>query len=103
MKFLSFFVVDVNKAADVAQVSDKVWANPPPGIKALAQYTCQGIAFSGQPPNTLLTIGVIEAESNEALAAVNYPVALAGAMLWNVPVLELPVVGAAEVEKKMRA
>jgi len=102
MKFMSFFIVDVDKAADVAQVSDKVWANPPPGIKALAQYTCQGIAFSGQPPNTLLTIGVIEAESNEAMAAVNWPVALAGAMLWNVPVLELPVVGAAEVEKKMR-
>jgi hypothetical protein len=95
MKFLSFSMVDVAKAADIAQVSDKVWASPPPGIKALAAYTCQGIAFSGQPPNTLLTISVIEAESNEAMAEVDYPMALAGTNSWNVPVLELPVGGSA--------
>jgi len=102
MKFLSFGIVDVAKVAEVAQVSDKVWASPPLGIKALAIYMCQGIAFSGQPPNTLLTIAVLEAESNEAMAAVNYPMALAGATVWNVPVLELPVAAGAEVEKKMR-
>ena len=103
MKFLTFSLVDVAKIAEVAQASDKAWASPPPGIKVLANYTCQGIAFPGVPPNTLVTIGVVEAESNEAMAAINWPIALAGATLWNVPVLELPVAGAAEVEKKMRA
>ena len=102
MRFLSFVTFDVAKAAELAKVSDKVWASPPPGIKLLAAYVCQGMAFAGVPPNTLVSIDIIEAESNEALAAVNYPLALAGASIWNVPVMELPTVGAAEAEKKIR-
>ena len=102
MKFLSFTVGDMGKVGQVAQASDKVWASPPPGIKLLATYTCQGIAFPGQSPDTLVSVSVIETESNEAMAAVDYPVALAGASLWNVHVLELPVARAAEMEKKMR-
>ena len=102
MKFLSFATFDVAKAAELAKVSDKVWASPPPGIKILAAYVCQGKAFDGVPPNTLVSFDIIEAESNEALSAVNYPIALAGASIWNVPILELPIVGAAEVEKKMK-
>ncbi len=102
MKFLSFAMFDVAKAAEVAKVSDKVWASPPPGIKLLSAYVCQGKAFDGLPPNTLVSIDIIEAENNEALAAVNYPIALAGATIWNVPVLELSATGAAEVEKKMK-
>ena len=103
MKFLSFATFDVAKAAELAKVSDKVWASPPPGIKLLASYVCQGIAFAGVPPNTLVIFDIIEAESNEVLSAVNYPLALAGASIWNVPILELPVAGAAEIEKKMRS
>ncbi len=102
MKFLRFAAINVAKAAEVAQASDKAWASPPPGVKLLAQYACQGMAYEGVPPNTLVVISVIEAESNEALAAVTWPVSLAGASLSTVPVLELPVVGAAEVEKKLR-
>ena len=102
MKFLTFITFDVAKAAEVAKASDKVWATPPPGMKILASYICQGIAFAGVPPNTAVGIDIIEAESNEALLAVNYPLALAGASLWNVPVMELPTVGAAELEKKIR-
>jgi hypothetical protein len=103
MKFLSFATFDVAKAAELAKVSDKVWASAPPGIKLLASYVCQGIAFAGVPPNTLVIFDIIEAESNEVLSAVNYPLALAGASIWNVPILELPVAGAAEIEKKMRS
>ncbi len=103
MKFLSFAMFDMAKAAEVAKVSDKVWASPPPGIKLLASYVCQGMAFAGVPPNTLVSFDIIEAESNEVLSAVNYPLALAGASIWNVPILELPVAGAAEIEKKMRS
>ena len=102
MRFLSFATFDVAKAAEVAKVSDKVWASPPPGIKLLAAYVCQGMAFAGLPPNTLVSFDIIEAESNEVLAAVNYPIALAGASIWNVPILELPMGSAAEVEKKLK-
>ncbi len=103
MRFLSFATFDVAKAAELAKVSDKVWASAPPGIKLLSAYVCQGIAFAGLPPNTLVSFDIIEAESNEVLAAVNYPMALAGASIWNVPVMELPTVGAAEAEKKIRS
>jgi len=102
MKFLRFAIIDVNKAADIAQASDKVWANPPAGTKILASYMCQGIAFAGIPLQSLVAIDVIEAESNEAIAATVYPVALAGATIWDVPVLEMPVKGAAQTEKKYR-
>ena len=102
MKFLTFIMMDVAKTAEVAQASDKVWASPPPGIKRLAGYVCQGIPFPGQPANTLVSIVISEAESNEAIAAVQWPVAIAGATVWSVPVMELPTAGAAEVEKKLR-
>ena len=102
MKFLMFAMMDVAKAAELAQASDKVWASPPPGIKMLADYVCLGIPFSGAPPNTVVGISIVEAESAEALTAVTYPMGLAGASLWNVPVLEMPAAGAAELEKKMR-
>jgi hypothetical protein len=100
MKFITFYMFDVAKAADVAQASDKVAKTP--GQKILSQYVCQGLAFPGSPPNTLVSISVVEAESNEAMASANYPVALAGASLWSVPVLEMPVAGTAAVEKKYR-
>ncbi len=102
MKFLQFVTMDVAKAAEVARASDKVWASPPPGVKMLADYVCLGMPFPGLPPNTMVSIGVIEAESAEALAAVTYPPALAGASINNVPIMEMPVAGVAEVEKKYR-
>lgn len=102
MKFLQFVAMDMAKAGEVAKVSDKVWASPPPGIKPVADYVCLGIAYPGQSANTLISIGVVEAESGEALTATSYPVGLAGASVWNVPVMEMPVAGAAEVEKKAR-
>ncbi|MBA7708254.1 hypothetical protein ES703_117147 [subsurface metagenome] len=102
MKFLSFGMFDVAKVADVAQASDKFWASPPPGVKMLADYVCLGIPFPGAPPNTVVGVSVFEAESAEVLTAASYPLMLAGASLWNVPVMEMPVAGAAELENKMR-
>ena len=102
MKFLMFGMFDVAKAADVAQASDKVWASPPPGVKMLADYVCLGLAFPGAPPNTAVGVSVVEAESAEALLAATYPMALAGMSVWNVPIQEMPVGGAAELEKKAR-
>jgi hypothetical protein len=100
MKFLVFSMTDVAKAAEVAQANDKVAKMP--GRKVLGQYICQGMAFAGLPPNTLLGISVVEYESNETMAAGQYPAALAGATVWSVPVLEIPVGGMAAEEKKYR-
>ena len=100
MKFLEFAMYDVAKAADVAQASDKVAETA--GRKILAQYVCEGLAFPGQPPNTIVSIAIGEFESNEAMTAAQYPVALAGAAIWAVPVLEMPVAGTAAEEKKYR-
>ena len=100
MKFITFVMYDVAKAAEIAQAADKVAKTP--GQKALAQYVCLGIPFAGVPPNSIVVIVVGEAESNEAIAASQYPLALAGATIWAVPVLEMPVAGAAAEEKKYR-
>ena len=100
MKFITFDMFDVDKAADIAQAGDKLAQTP--GRKILAQYVCEGLAFPGQPPNTMVGISIGDFESSEAMAATQYPVALAGATIWAVPVLEMPVGGTAAEEKKYR-
>jgi tagatose-1,6-bisphosphate aldolase non-catalytic subunit AgaZ/GatZ len=100
MKFLTFLSFDPAKAAEIAQIADKVAKTP--GQKFLAQYVCQGIPFPGVTPNTMVTIALAEVETNEAMSAVHYPFELAGASAWSVPVLELPVEAAAQEEKKYR-
>jgi len=100
MKFLMFAMCDEAKVAELAQIADKVAKTP--GQKTIAQYACQGIPFAGLPPNTMLAITVIEADSNEALAATQYPMGLAGISTWAVPVLEIPVGRVVTAEKKYR-
>jgi hypothetical protein len=100
MKFLQFAMYDVAKAAEVTQASDKVAKTP--GRKVLALYVCMGMAFPGVAPNTLVSISVNEYESNEAMAAAQYPLVLAGATVWAVPLLEIPVGRATAAEKKYR-
>jgi len=100
MKFLLFAMCDVAKTAELAQAADKVAKTP--GQKTIAQYVCQGMAFAGLPPNTVLAIVVVEADSNEALSAVQYPMGLAGISTWAVPVLEIPVSRVVAAEKKYR-
>jgi len=93
---------DVAKAAEVAKVSDKVMASPPPGYKLLTQYVCLAPPFPGVPPNTLVGFNISEVDSAEAMSTVTYPIMLAGATIHRAPILELPVAAAAEVEKKYR-
>jgi len=100
MKFLTFAMFDSTKAAEVAQAGDKVAKMP--GQKLLGQYMCQGIPFAGLPQNSIVVISVAEIENNEAISTTQYPLALAGATVWAVPVQELPVAGAATEEKKYR-
>lgn len=76
MKFLTFSIIDAAKAADIAQVTDKIAKTP--GRKVLAQYICMGMAFAGLPPNTLVGVTVVDYESSEAMAAAQYPMSLAG-------------------------
>ena len=102
MKFLRFVMMDATKTAEVSKVSDKTMASPPPGYKVQAIYACQGIAFPGEPANTIVAISIFESDSNEALTLTAYPLALAGATVWDVPVLEVAAASATEVEKKMR-
>jgi hypothetical protein len=102
MKIFVFQLIDVSKVPDVAKAGDKVWGSPPAGVKVLAGYTCQGLAYPGMPSNTIMSIRVVEAESNEALSAVIYPVFVAGATVWSTPVMDLPGGAAADMEKKLR-
>ena len=102
MNFIRFSMIESTKVAEFTKVSDKVWASPPKGIKPQAIYACLGIAFPNQPPNTIISINVLEAESAESLGAASYPLTLVGATVWAVPVLEVPVGGVAQVEKKLR-
>jgi len=102
MKFVRFSVVDVAKMAETTKASDKVWASPPSGVKMDAFYACMGLAFPDQPPNTIVSISIVEADSAESLAAISYPPMQAGATIWAVPVIDVPVGGTAEAEKKYR-
>ena len=102
MKFIRFTMMDSTKVAEVSKVSDKAFASPPKGIKSQAIYACMGIVFPEQPTNTTISINVLEAESAEALATVSYPLTQVGVTVWAVPVLEVPVGGVAQVEKKFR-
>ena len=103
MKFLVFVLMeDLAKVAEVAQASDKFWASPPPGVKMLANYGCQGMPFPAVLPPKLaaISISVMEAESNELLFAGVQPAWLAGQTVYAVPVLEIPVTGAAAVVER---
>jgi hypothetical protein len=100
MKFLVFAMFDVAKAAEMAQVNDKLAETP--GRKVLSNYTCMGLAFPNVPPNTITTVSVVEYENSEAMAAVLYPLEVAGATVWAVPVLEMPVGRHTAAEKKYR-
>jgi hypothetical protein len=102
MKFLTIYVTDMANIQAMVQASDKVWASPPPGIKVEASYVCLGTPFPGVPPNTLVSVTIAEAESAEALAAVSYPMMVAGVTVHRVPILEVSVGAVAKEEKKYR-
>ena len=107
MKFLVFTMYEPSKAAELAKVSDQFQANPPEGYKTLAMYICQGIPFpqglpEGISPDTMVSVSIHEAETNEALSAGMYPFILAGAAQWAVPILELDTGDVATQEERLR-
>jgi hypothetical protein len=102
MKFLLFDMLDPDKAADVAKAGDKAWGSAPGQIKLLARYACLGLAFPGQPEGKAVVVDLVEADTSDAILGITYPVSLAGAEMWAVPVHELPVANVADFEKSIR-
>ena len=102
MKMLSIAVYDPSKLGEISKVTDKVHTNTP-GYKPLAMYVCLGNPFPGEiPPNSMVSITIAEVENENALAAVNYPLVLAGMSIHRVPILEMKSGKVAETEKKLR-
>jgi len=100
MKFISFAITPVEKAAEVAAASDKVWAKEPKGREASYLLLC--VPQFNVPQNSLVGVTITEADSADQIAARAYPQMLAGATVHVIPVLELPVAGSAKTEKKYR-
>ena len=102
MKFMHFTIFPVEKGADVAAVSDKVWANVPQKNRPEANYLMLCIPQFNIPPNSLVVSTITEDDSAEAIAARVYPLSLAGATIHSVPLLDMPIVAGAKTEKKYR-
>ena len=102
MKFLVFNLYDMDRSADVAQASDKARQNAPPGLKTLGLYSCLAIPLPGLPENKGLSVSVIEADSGDTIGALIYPLALAGASVSCVPVMDVTPGAAAQAEREIR-
>jgi hypothetical protein len=102
MKILAISVFEPAKAGEAAKVLDKVLPNTP-GYKPLAMYMCLGNPFPGEiPPNSMVGITIAEVDNENALAAVSYPLALAGMSIHRVPILEMKAGKSAQTEKKLK-
>lgn len=101
MKFMTLSVYPVEKIAEVAAASDKVWANQPKESRPEASYVMMCVPFD-TPPNSMVSVAINESDSAERIAARIYPVMLAGAEVQIIPLLEVPIGGGAKAEKKYR-
>jgi len=102
MKFLSLVVYPVEKTAEVAAASDKVWANVPRERRPEGSYILMSVPFD-VPANSLVSVSISEDDNAEAIAARVYPIMLAGATVNIIPLLEVPVGGGVKTEKKYRS
>ena len=101
MKFMSLIVYPVEKTAEVAAASDKVWANETKANRPEATYVLMSVPFD-VPPNSLVSVTINESDSAEKIAARVYPLMLAGATIHVIPLLEVPIAASAKAEKKYR-
>jgi hypothetical protein len=101
MKFMSLVVYPVEKTAEVAAATDKVWANQPKALRPEGSYVLMCVPFD-VPPNSLVSVTISESDSAERMAARVYPVMLAGATVNIIPLLEVPVGGGAKAERKYK-
>ena len=101
MKFMTLVVYPIEKAAEIAAASDKVWANQPKESRPEAANVMMCVPFD-VPPNSLVAFTISESDSAERIAARVYPLMLAGATVSVIPLLEMPIAGTVKTEKKYR-
>ena len=101
MKFLTMSIYPVAKAAEVGKASDKVWAGRSQEGQPRSAYVLMTVPFP-VPPNSLVVVTIGESESAEEMAARVYPLMVAGATVDIIPLLEVPIGGGKEAEKKYR-
>jgi hypothetical protein len=101
MKFMTLSIYPVAKAAEVGAASDKVGASQPREGRPASAFMLMSVPFP-VPPNSLVAFSIGEADTTESMAARVYPIMLAGADVNIIPLLEVPIGGGAEAEKKYR-
>jgi hypothetical protein len=103
MKFLMVVDTEPNKIAEVAAISDKIWSNPPKGVKKLTQYlllTPMPVQESGRGR----TMALLEVENEQELLSIGYQVALTGTYITPIPVVEVAVAPEmAKFEEKLKS
>lgn len=101
MKFMTLTIYPVAVAAEVGKASDKVYAGRSQESEPPSAYVLMTVPFP-VPPNSLVVVTIAESESAEEMAARVYPMMVAGATVHIIPVLEVPLGGGAEAEKKYK-
>jgi hypothetical protein len=101
MKFMTLTTWPVEKTAEVAAATDKVWADQPRESRPMVNCVLLCVPFD-VPPNSMVSIGITESDSAEKMAARLYPIMLAGATVQVIPLLDVPIGGGAKAEKKYR-
>jgi len=101
MKFMSLVVYPVEKTAEIAVATDKVWTSQPRERRPESSYVLMCVPFD-IPPNSLVSVTISESDSAETIAARVYPIMLAGATVNIIPLLDVPVTGGVKAEKKYR-
>ena len=99
MKFAVLSSTPVDKLIEVTQAADKVWSNPPAGLKPFAHYAFLGNAFPREL-NTAQAMVLVEAESSDAILAALFPITMAGCTMWCVPLADMPLAGISELPGK---
>ena len=107
MKFVTFSVYNIDKLDEVAKAGDNLAKNLPEGYKILAIYACgTSNPFPGVQlaPGTLVSVGIVECESAEAMGAANLQYMAAGVeSIYRIPVMDVTPGGAEEVVEKLKA
>jgi len=101
MKFMTMSVYPVAKATEVGAASDKVGRDHASEGSPASFFVMMAVPFD-VPPNSIVAFSIGESDSAESMAARVYPLMLAGATVSIVPLLEVPIGGGAEAEKKYR-
>jgi hypothetical protein len=90
MKFLMVIDAEPSKIAEVAALSDKIWSNPPKGVKKLTQYLLL-TPMPVQEPGRGRGLAILEVENEQDLLSIGYQVALTGTYITPIPVVEIAV------------